>query len=104
MSTTTYERIKRTNSNHDDLKILDTNDVAKMAGLQIGSMRVLSARARDRRAVGQSLVTDLPAPDGYVGRSPIWKPETIQEWIEVRSEYGLAGRPPKSAKRSAGKN
>lgn len=100
MPTTTAERAMRKNHNHDDLQIIDTNDAAKMAGLQIGSMRVLSARARERRAAGQSLVTDLPEPDGYVGRSPIWKPETIEEWISVRAEYGLAGRPPKSAKRS----
>lgn len=90
---------------------MDTTDVAHALKMTVGGLRVNLNRAKDRRRANESLVTDAPPPDGFLGRSPIWKPETIQEWKVRREEYGLkprrggrpqrfVTRPPKVAKPS----
>lgn len=36
----------------------------------------------------------LPEPDGYLGRTPWWQPDTIKQWHQTRP--GRTGRPPKT--------
>jgi hypothetical protein len=44
---------------------------------------------------------DLPPPDRYFGKSPAWKPDTIQQWIETRPGRGIGGgRRPGQTKRA----
>lgn len=92
-----------TKNRHGEFDFMDTADVARALKMTVGGLRVNLNRARDRRETNSSLVTDAPLPDGYLGRSPIWKPETIQTWIARREEYGLkprrGGRPQRFVKR-----
>ena len=37
----------------------------------------------------------LPDPDGYLGRTPWWRPETIDAWQAGRPGRGRAGIPRK---------
>ncbi len=31
----------------------------------------------------------FPPPDLYIGKRPMWKPETIREWIDAQSRKGV---------------
>lgn len=55
---------------------LTTAEVAELAGISPASVH----RYRLRGAV--------PEPDGYVGRTPWWKRETIDEWLATRPKPG----------------
>jgi hypothetical protein len=37
---------------------------------------------------------DLPAPDEVFGRSPVWKPDTIDHWLGSRPGQGKGGGRP----------
>jgi hypothetical protein len=52
-------------------------------------LRVTEATVRSYRWRGY-----LPEPQ-YVGRTPVWKPDVIEEWIKGRSHEGKGGRPPR---------
>ena len=71
------------------LNVLTTEGVAEAAGLSVGSVRVMVTRARTRREQGRSLTTDLPAPDLFVYRSPLWRKSTITKWIKSRKAANL---------------
>ena len=54
----------------------------------LSALTGLSRRTLEReRSAGR-----FPKPDLYVGKRPMWRPETIRRWIEAGSEYG--GRSP----------
>lgn len=39
----------------------------------------------------------LPEPDGHLGRTPWWQPETIEQWQAQRPGRGVGGgRPPRA--------
>jgi excisionase family DNA binding protein len=48
------------------------SDVAKY--LEVGASTVTSWASRGR----------MPAPDQYVGRTPVWTPQTIIQWAKTR--------------------
>ena len=56
-------------------------EVAEYLGVQPSTVRAYVARG------------EMPAPDGHVGRSPWWTPETITQWHESRRGHGSIGRP-----------
>lgn len=70
----------------ESMNLLTADNVAKAAGLTVGSVRVMVVRARHRREEGRALVTDLPAPDLTVFRSPLWRKSTITKWIKTREK------------------
>lgn len=51
---------------------LTSADIAERLGVKIETVRQYKLRG------------DLPPPDDYVGRSPVWKDETIQAWERER--------------------
>ena len=51
---------------------LTTTDIAQRAGLKIDT--IYNYRSRNT----------LPEPDHLIGRTPVWKQETIDEWIQLR--------------------
>jgi len=52
--------------------MLTTEQAAELAGMKVGTFR----RYRSRGTV--------PEPDGYLGRTPWWRTETIVKWTENR--------------------
>ncbi|MET8908224.1 divalent-cation tolerance protein CutA [Micromonospora sp. NPDC004551] len=58
-----------------------TSDVAEYLGVQIGT--VSSYRNRNQ----------MPEPDQTLGRTHLWRPETIINWHEGRPRIGIGGRP-----------
>ncbi len=66
----------------DDL--LDTSDVAELVGVKVPTIRTYLHRG------------DMPKPDRVIGRSPVWRRETIDAWLAERPGRGAGGgRPPK---------
>lgn len=64
---------------------LTTDDVAVILGVSVASVRQYATRG------------DLPEPDGYLSRTPWWRPETILAWRDARPGQGKGGgRPRKS--------
>jgi hypothetical protein len=86
--------------------LLDLAGVAEVAGVQYRTMRNYHQTAERNRRLAEkyqdpSLIRpgDLPKPDGVpggkVGRSPVWKSTTIEEWMRTRPGRGAGGgRPP----------
>lgn len=81
------------------LGVMTTDDIAKKTKLGVGSIRVMVSRARKRRREGRALPTDIPVADFIAFRFPLWRIETIDEWIAVRKEHHMTGK--KSAKKTA---
>jgi predicted DNA-binding transcriptional regulator AlpA len=51
---------------------LTNTDIAKLTGLKIETLHTYRSR------------NTLPEPDKYMGRTPVWKLETIQSWVSDR--------------------
>jgi len=51
-------------------------DVAARCGIKPASVRRMRHRG------------DLPRPDTYAGRTPLWKIKTIEEWLAQRPGHG----------------
>lgn len=64
--------------------LLTLIDVARMVGLAPGSVRAYHTQANRARREGVVIATDLPAPDVIVGRTPTWRPATIERWMQAR--------------------
>ncbi|MEV2277687.1 hypothetical protein AB0I72_19075 [Nocardiopsis sp. NPDC049922] len=61
-----------------------------------GTVAVYHRGAEKRRRDGAPRPGDFPPPDRKYGRSPVWLPETIDQWVENRPGRGAGGgRPPK---------
>nr|DAQ80091.1 MAG TPA: Pyocin activator protein PrtN [Caudoviricetes sp.] len=58
-------------------------EVAARLGLAVATVRAYRLEGR------------LPEPDGMVGRTPWWRPETIDAWQAARPGRGRAGIPRK---------
>lgn len=52
--------------------MLTARDVAEMLGVKVTTVYVYRHRGT------------LPPPDGYLGRTPWWAPETISAWLTAR--------------------
>jgi hypothetical protein len=51
---------------------LTNTDIAKLTGLKIETLHTYRSR------------NTLPEPDKYMGRTPVWKLETIKNWTSSR--------------------
>lgn len=78
--------------------VVDSKALATAAGITVPSLRVLRSRAIKRREEKVSLPTDLPSPDGTIGRSPVWTTDTAQKWLNARAEAGLDNQPSRHPK------
>ncbi|AWY05319.1 hypothetical protein QDA01_gp41 [Microbacterium phage Cinna] len=67
----------------DDLLTID--QIAPMVGLTVKSASTTHQRAERRRREGKSLTADMPAPDRRIGRSPVWRRDTIERWKATRA-------------------
>jgi predicted DNA-binding transcriptional regulator AlpA len=52
---------------------LTNTDIAERTGLKIDTLYKYRKR------------NTLPEPDKYIGRTPVWKQETIDNWVSDRS-------------------
>lgn len=73
----------------DDDPYLDTEGVARQAGVTTESIRIYLKRSRRRISDKQELrPQDLPLPDMKIGRSPAWRQSTIESWLSRRAGPG----------------
>lgn len=63
--------------------LLTTADVAAMLGVTPATVSSYTARGV------------IPAPDGYLGRTPWWKRRTIEKWQASRPGQGKGGGRPR---------
>ena len=61
--------------------LLDESAVARIFGY-VGRGTVATMLYRDR--LDGTPGRRMPLPDTYVARSPVWRPETIQRWLEEK--------------------
>mgnify|MGYP006349044509 CR=1 FL=1 len=64
---------------------LSSTDVADVVGLAIATVQAYYSRSKRVDRWWPEPGGDIPRPDVVVGRSPGWKRETIDAWIEERS-------------------
>ena len=64
-------------------EILSTAEVARLAGITPASLRTFRSRGT------------FPTPDGYLGSTPWWTPETVAAWLETRRRPGRPKQPTK---------
>lgn len=65
--------------------------VADLLGIKPTSVRTMHGRSEQNRRAGRPRPGDMPPPDGRVGNSPVWEPETIEAWIARRPGQGAGG-------------
>lgn len=63
------------------------DEVAVFIGVTYNSARTYHGRAEINRRKGAEKTSDMPPPDHKFGRSPVWYPETINEWLQWRRPY-----------------
>lgn len=85
------------------------HELAERLGVTYNSARTYHGRSEINRRHGQKPVPscklcqagehgpkpgDLPPPDRHFGRSPVWYPETIENWLPTRPGRGAGGGRP----------
>lgn len=67
--------------------------IADRTGTTIGvpTLRRYLVEARANRRNGTPTDSDMPEPDTVFGRSPAWKPRTIDRWLRRRPGKGVGG-------------
>lgn len=80
---------------------VDLAAAAERTGIQYRTLRNYHHRAEHHRRLAEqnndpSFIRpgDLPKPDEIFGRSPVWKPETIDAWLASRPGQGKGGGRP----------
>jgi len=53
---------------------LTNTDIAELTGLKVETLHTYLNR------------NTLPTPDNYIGRTPVWKSNTIKQWIKDREQ------------------
>jgi predicted DNA-binding transcriptional regulator AlpA len=86
---------------HDETDpYLDSFEVAKMLGVAYNTVRYYLQQARANRHAGTPKPGDLPEPDRFFGRSPVWRRSTIEAWVPLRPGKGVGGGRPKGSRTS----
>lgn len=70
---------------------LDYPGVAARTGIAVSALRKYLSTARTNRENGVHSLADFPEPDIMIGRSPGWKPTTIDRWLKRRPGRGVGG-------------
>ncbi len=55
---------------------MTSQDIAETLGVKLTTVHQYRTRG------------ELPDPDAHVGRSPVWRKATIEEWLEERPGHG----------------
>lgn len=76
-----------------DVAFADSSRMAEEAGLELTSFRVALTRSKKRRMAGRSLDTDIPEPDLFIGRSPVWGTEKMEQWLAARADVANTRTP-----------
>lgn len=74
-------------------KFLDIGDIAELLDIGRPSAQTYHQRARQNRRNGVEKPGDLPEPDRYFGKTPVWKETTIKKWMKNRPGRGAGGGP-----------
>lgn len=82
-------------------RLLDYRMIALALGVEVTTVRQYLKAARARRAAGEERPGDMPEPDEILGRTPVWKPETIEKWLERRPGKGVGGAAERERRRRA---
>lgn len=98
MTVKATERAHRASGEGAALDFVDSAEMAATSGMKIVSFRVALTRSRIRRAEDRSIPTDIPEPNFYVGRSPVWNRESLEAWIEARGKSRAAAEERRLAK------
>jgi len=72
-----------------DIPLVDSARMAEAAGIKLTSFRVALARSKKRREAGTALSTDIPEPDRFIGRSPVWGTAKRDQWVAARTAAGV---------------
>lgn len=84
---------------HDETDpYLDSFEVAKMIGVAYNTVRYYLQQARANRSLGVLKAADLPEPDRFFGRSPVWRRSTIEAWVKARPGRGVGGGRPRGSR------
>lgn len=86
-----------------DADFWSPKEVAEYLGVKpqtVHRYRVRSDDLRKRQAAGEEvtptqLAGALPMEDQMMGRTPVWRPETIVEWKKRRRGRGVGGGRPR---------
>lgn len=70
---------------------LDYRAIAERMGVSVPVLRKYLAISRRNRENGTPSFSDMPEPDHMFGRTPVWKPTTIDRWIKRRPGKGVGG-------------
>lgn len=72
---------------------LDYAGISARTGIKPAVLHKYQSEARRRREQGTPRLGDMPPPDKtYAGR-PVWRPETIDAWLQHRPGRGAGGGP-----------
>lgn len=77
----------KTSPDAPDESFWGIGEVAEFIGVTYNSARTYHGRAEINRRRGAEKIGDMPPPDRRYGRSPVWRPETITEWLKWRRSY-----------------
>jgi len=91
-----------------DAPFWTTRDVADLLGVKLETVHRYMADTRycqELIAKGyelppEKLAAVMPPPDARFGRTPVWRPATIQEWVRRRPGRGAGGGRPRKNRSS----
>lgn len=75
-----------------NLSVYGFADLAEITGMSTSTLSTLLHRGRKNRSQGKNFPNDIPEPDGKFGTSPVWRHDTVQEWLTVRASGEGAAR------------
>ncbi|TXH08338.1 MAG: hypothetical protein E6R04_10860 [Spirochaetes bacterium] len=75
-----------------NLTVYGFADLSEITGMSTSTLSTLLHRGRKNRALGKHFPNDIPEPDGKFGTSPVWRHETVQEWLTERASGEGAAR------------
>lgn len=81
-------------------RLLDMAQIAERIGVQPQTVRAYHAKAEQRRRQNDVKPGDMPPPDQYYGRTPVWKQSTVDRWHRKRPGQGAGGGRPWHKERS----
>jgi hypothetical protein len=70
---------------------MDYSMIALALGVEVSTLRQYLKDARRHRRRDEIRPGDMPEPDATLGRTPVWRPETIEAWIKARPGRGVGG-------------
>lgn len=79
------------------LTAVDVDGAAEIVGVSSRTIRSYNGHAMMLRRAGKETFYTFPAPDGYIGRTPVWYVSTLRDWLKIRPGKGFGGGRAKEA-------